>query len=123
MEARNSTHTTIKRLKSFRRSCSGTVFTLQYTNVSGLYTSPADLTLLAQSFERYNVATIAGQDPKNPHIKFFNKQNPGWMKVCASIRRGEVVGLKQVGEKGRGREHYRGGSWGGWEREGEERGG
>ena len=63
------------------------------------------MTLLAQSFERYNVATITGQDPKNPHIKFFNKQNPGWMKVCASIRRGEVVGLKQVGEKGRGREH------------------
>ena len=46
------------------------------------------------------VAAITEQDLKNPHIKFFNGQNPGWMKVCA---RGRWVGLKEVGEKkGRG---------------------
>jgi len=46
------------------------------------------------------VAAITEQDLKNPHIKFFNERNPGWMKVCASIRKGEVGGV----EGGRGEE-------------------
>ena len=31
------------------------------------------------------VAVISEQDLKNPHIRFFNEQNPGWTKVSVSL--------------------------------------
>ena len=38
------------------------------------------------SYLKDYVAVISEQDLKNPHIRFFNEQNPGWTKVSVSKR-------------------------------------
>ena len=37
------------------------------------------------SYLKEHVAPITDEELKNPHIKFFTEQNPGWKKVRAFI--------------------------------------